>query len=167
MEQRERNSRRKTRAPGWLIGLIGVDFFGHVTYVFLDHATDTSIGQIGRLSQLEKLHLNLDGASVKADGFAHLKRLTKLSCLSFGGREFSGVWLAQLSGWTSLSHLDLGHTQVSDDSLAHLSGLPNLSTLSLNETHVTDAGLAHLKNLTNLSTLDISKTQVTDDGMRI
>ncbi len=66
-------------APSWLVDLIGVDFFGHVTDAYwygpLSPA-DTALAEVGRLNQLEGL--SLAGATVNDAGLVHLKGLTKL-----------------------------------------------------------------------------------------
>jgi hypothetical protein len=133
----------KPWAPKWLTDLIGVDFFGHVTFVQLissSNATDATFTHVGRLTQLETLLIGF--SPLCDDELAHLKSLTKLSGLCFIG------------------------TQVTDAGLIHLKGLTNLLVLNLDGTQVTDAGLIHLKGLTNLSVLCLGGNQVTDAGMR-
>ncbi len=137
----------KPWAPKWLVGLIGVDYFGHVTSVWLQPApTDGAIVEIGHLTQLERLQLVQGFVS---DGeLAHLKGLTNLSNLLLGNVSDAG--LAHLKGLTELKGLKLGGTQVTDAGLAHLKGLTKLEVLQLGAAQVTDAGLAHLKGLTKL-----------------
>jgi hypothetical protein len=127
----------KPWAPEWLVGLIGVDYFAHVTSVWMQPApTDGAIVEVGRLTQLERLQLV---ARFYSDGeVAHLKGLTKLSNLCI--------------------------SNVSDAGLAHLKGLTKLETLIISGTQVTDAGLAHLKGLTKLRAIDLTGTQVTQSG---
>jgi hypothetical protein len=113
---------RRPWAPSWLVDLIGVDFFGHVFDVNLSGSsrpTDTTLAEVGRLNQLQRLWLN--DASVTDAGLPHLKGLTNLSTLGLGG------------------------AQVTDAGLAHLKGLTKLSRLGLNGTQVTDAGMSELK----------------------
>jgi internalin A len=128
--------------PRWLTDLVGIDYFGHVTAIWLARsstASDSAIAQVGRLTRLR--YLSLHGPSVGDSALAHLTGLTDLSWLDFDG------------------------TQVSDAGLAHLKGLTNLSELGLFGTHVTNAGLFHLKGLTRLLTLDLIGTQVFDAGI--
>jgi len=48
----------KPWAPKWLVDLIGVDYFAHVTSVRLKPAlTDEAIEEVGHLTQLERLQL--------------------------------------------------------------------------------------------------------------
>jgi hypothetical protein len=115
---------RRPWAPSWLVNLIGVDFFGHVFDVNLSGSSrlaDTTLAEVGRLNQLQRLWLN--DASVTDAGLAHLKGLTNLSTLGLGG------------------------AQVTDAGLAHLKGLTKLSRLGLNGTQVTDAGMSELKRV--------------------
>jgi hypothetical protein len=132
-------SRGNSRAPKWLVDLIGVDYFGHVTVVWLARAeSDAVIAQVARLTRLQYL----------------------------GMWSLNDTRLANLKGLTELTHVSLYGTQVIDASLTHLEGLTKLSTLDLRNTHVTDAGLAHLKGLTNLSELYIVGDQVTYVGVK-
>ena len=71
----------KPWAPKWLVGLIGVDYFAHVTSVWLEPApTDGAIVEVGRLTQLERLQLV--GSFHSDGGLAHLKGLRNLSVLN-------------------------------------------------------------------------------------
>jgi len=81
----------KPRAPRWLVDRIGVDYFGHVTDVWLCSswaAPEAVMEQVGRLTRLRRLHL--DRSSISGAGLAHLKGLTKLSDLGLGGNRLGG-----------------------------------------------------------------------------
>jgi hypothetical protein len=109
-------------APRWLVDLIGIDYFGHVTSVVLcTHtlATDAAIAQVGHLTRVEDL--SLPESSVCDEGLSHLKSLT------------------------ALVYLDLSGTKVTDAGLVHLTRMTKLSSLQLARTHVTDAGTKALK----------------------
>jgi Leucine-rich repeat (LRR) protein len=156
----------KPWAPSWLVDLIGVDFFGHVTIVNLTRLwgpRETVLVEVGRLNQLQALSL-LD-ASGSDSGQVHLKGLTTLTVLILSGNRVTDEGLALLKGLTDLSSLGLNDTQVTDAGLVHLKGLTNLCFLELDHTQITDAGLVHLKGLTNLSRLDLVGTRVTDAGL--
>jgi hypothetical protein len=113
----------KPWAPRWLVNLIGVDYFGHVTAVVSHHmsaaTSDAVTAQVGRLTRVQSL--NLHDSSISDSGLMHLKVLTNLTVLL------------------------LYRTQVSDAGLVHLKGLTNLSYLQLDGTQVTDAGVKELK----------------------
>jgi hypothetical protein len=156
----------KALAPKWLVDVIGVDFFGHVTSVCVwleQAANDGAIVEVGRLTQLGRLQLV--GSFVSDGGLAHLKGLTKLSYLYLSKTRVSDAGLAHLKGLTKLKFVYLSGTQVTDAGLTHLKGLTELSALSLNGTQVTDAGLAQLKGLTNLNWLSLCGTRITDAGL--
>jgi internalin A len=105
------------------MGLIGGDYFHHITKVeFLSpaSATDAKLAHVGRLSQLQLLSANYS-PSVSDVGLVHLKGLTNLTFL----------WLDD--------------TQVADAGLVHLKGLSKLVTLGLQRTQVTDTGCKDLK----------------------
>ena len=89
-------------APKWLVGLIGVDYFGHVTFVRLipGEADDATIAQVGRLTQLQRLDYAasalecvISTPTLGDAGLAHLKGLTKLRAIDFTGTQVtqSGV----------------------------------------------------------------------------
>ena len=62
--------------------------FGHVTHVVLydkEAATDATIEQVGRLTEMEVLHLTY--TSLGDTGLVHLKGLGKLSSLFLGVTE--------------------------------------------------------------------------------
>jgi Leucine rich repeat len=128
-------------APPWLVDLVGVDYFGHVTSVSLN----------GELSD---------------DALVHAGRLTQLESLDLAGSSVCDAELAHLTGLTNLSTLDLQGTQITELGLAHLKGLSNLSYLRLAYTGISHAGLEHVKRLTSLSGLDLRGTTVTDAGMK-
>jgi internalin A len=133
--------RGKPWAPTWLVDLIGIDYFGHVTQVNLTYtsaAIDAAMAPIGRLIQLRVL--NLRNTPLNDEDLASFKRLS------------------------SLYYLDLQSTQVTDAGLVHMKGLNSLRFLSLRGTRVSDSGLVHLKGLTSLKVLVVG-TQVTDAGV--
>ena len=83
----------KPWAPRWLTDLIGVDYFAHVTSVWLQPApTDGAIVEVGHLTQLDRLQLV--GAFVSDGGLAHLKGLTKLSNIFLSNNPVSDAGLA-------------------------------------------------------------------------
>ncbi len=118
--------RGKPWAPTWLVDLIGIDYFGHVTQVHLTYTAsiEVAMAPIGRLVRLRVLNL----------------RKTPLNDAD----------LASFKGLSSLAYLDLQSTQVTDAGLVHLKGLNSLRVLSLRDTRVSDAGLVHLTGLTSL-----------------
>ncbi len=133
---------RKPWAPQWLVDLIGVNYFGHITevWIFREKVSNETNVQIGKLKRLQRLFLR--------------------------GCSIDDAELAHLTGLSRLDKLSLADNPVTDAGLVHLKALTNLSTLWLTETQVSDAGLVHLKALTNLSTLGLRDTQVTDAGVK-
>ena len=86
-------------APRWLVDLIGVDYFGHVTIAWLSppvNATNATLAAVGRLTRLERLVLI--GSSADDAGLVQLKGLTKLRFLSLGGTRFTDAGVAHLKG---------------------------------------------------------------------
>ena len=114
----------KRADPGWLADLIGVDYVGHVTVVWLTASpsvSDATMIQVGRLTRLQQLRL--DQSSIK------------------------DTWLGHLSGLKQLASLNLDGTRISDQGLARLSPLTKLSALYLDSTRVTDSGVTELQKV--------------------
>jgi internalin A len=131
----------KPDAPRWLVDLIGVDYFGHVTHVAICYPSsrpDVPMAQIEHLTRLKSLCLS--GSSVSDEGLAHV------------------------TGLTSLAVLELTGTRITDAGLVHLKGLANLAELHLDGTQVTAAGLENLKGLSKLThvVLDGDEIKETD-----
>jgi len=163
----------KPWAPEWLVDLIGVDYFGHVTEVSYHKRGLALI-----IARVERLLAETESASIPrlrgpftltiTDGIAMmvpLKSLTELSDLDLSSTDVTDAGLAHLKGLTKLTALDLRDTQVSSAGLKHLEGLTKLTKLQLSNTRLTDAGLVHLRGLTNLSELVIRFTPVTVAGL--
>jgi internalin A len=164
----------KPWAPRWLVDRIGIDYFGHVTFVFLNpgDADDATFAHIGRLTQIQLLIHDqsafdcvVSSSTLSDAGLSNLAGLTSLSHLSLSGTQATDAGLVHLEGLTKLSHLDLRGPRITSTGLAHLKGLTSLAALTLSGTQVNDAGLMHLAGLTSLSELDLSHTQVTDAGL--
>jgi internalin A len=150
-------------APRWLMDLIGLDYFDHVTAVQLygpATAADAALAQVGRLTRIQELSGRL--ATASDAGLAHLKGLTDLSSLILRDTQITDAGLEHLSGLTSLTFLDLRGNKVTDAGLAHLKGLTNLRWLDLSSTKVTGAELFHLKDLAKLNYLILRDTQLDD-----
>jgi hypothetical protein len=192
-QTRNRKNVRQSQppAPRWLVNLIGVDYFGHVTSVMLRSSRSgvrVAMSHVGRLTQLATLdaqgssitdsdlrdlydvtsltHLNLRGTRVTDQGLIRLKGLHQLSHLNLRDTTVGDAGMAQLSQLDNLSELDLADTGVTDSGLANLSRLPRLAQLDLSGTRITDVGLVHLRGITGLTKLDLRYDRVTDAGVR-
>ena len=154
------------RAPKWLADVIGVDYFGHITWAWFPSSStsvDPVLVHVGRLTRLE--HLYFDHSALSDTGLAHFKALSNISTLGLSDTAVSDHGLAHLKGLTELTILDLHGTQVSDAGMAQLKGLTELTYLCLSGTRVSDRGLEHLQTLTKLWRLDLRRTQVTQAGL--
>jgi hypothetical protein len=99
---------RRPWAPSWLVDLIGVDFFGHVFDVNLSGSSrpaDTTLAEVGRLNQLQRLWLN--DASVSDAGLVHLKGLSSLRALDLVGTQVTDAGIAELK--QALPNLTIVH----------------------------------------------------------
>jgi internalin A len=119
----------------WLIDSIGVDYFGHVTWVYLPEVSDAETIQIGRLI----------GLSMTDAKLAHLKDLTSLQAVSLMDAEITDTGIVHLKALARLKDLALHGTKVTDAGLEHLKRMTNLLTLDLRRTKVTDAGVQGLQ----------------------
>ena len=86
------------------MNLVGVDYFGHASLVVIDSAkaTDATIEQVGRLSQLEEPRLGRS-AVVGEAGVVHLKRLGTLNGLILIGSQINDTGLIHLKALRNLS----------------------------------------------------------------
>ncbi len=151
--------------PTRLVDLIGVDYFGHVAWVYLPRsATDNDLAYVGQLGRVEWLG-DLTNWLTDA-GLVHLSGLANLRELNLRRTQVTDPGLAHLKGLTRLSKLDLSRTQVTDAGLKHLQALTGLGELYLQGTQVSDAGLKHLEGLTGLRELHLQDTLVSDAGVR-
>jgi len=148
-----------------IVDLIGVDYFGHVTWVYLPRSAAENdlvcVGQLGRVEWLGDLTTWLTDA-----GLFHLRGLSNLRVLNLRRTQVTDPGLAHLKGLTKLFTLDLSRTQVTDAGLKHLAGMTGLRELYLQGTQVSDAGLKHLAGMTGLRELHLQGTLVSDAGVR-
>ena len=152
-------------APKRLADILGIDYLGHVSDVWLaPRNADSVVVEVGRLTRFRELNI-LDPSSFSAIGLDHLRGLRNFTSLDLSYGPVSNAWLEHISGLTNLTELHLEDTQVTDAGLFHLKGLTKLSSLGLGGTKVTDDGLPQLKGMTRLSYLNIDNTQITDAGL--
>jgi hypothetical protein len=130
-------------APGCIVALAGVDFFGHVTAVGLKQ-------------------FSTEGESP----LLNIRQFAQLEDLDVSNSSFSDADLPVIEEVTSLRRFYLDGSRVTDAGLVHLRGLTNLAILNLDKTRVSDAGLIHLAGLSNLTTLRLNGTKVTDAGVK-
>jgi Leucine rich repeat len=156
----------KPWAPRWLINLIGVDYFGHVTAVEFElpySLTDGPIVEFAHFTRLQRLVFT--GKTMSVAGLKSLKGLAHLWQLDLARSLLTDTEAASLREQTSLKSLRLRSEALTDVGLSHLGGLTNLEELDLSMARITDAGLRHLTGLTKLSSLDLSLTKITDAGL--
>jgi hypothetical protein len=81
--------------PQWLIRLVGIDYFGHATFVFATRATDADLINIVKLGRLERLVV--PGTSVTDAGMARLQGLNYLESLIIFNTQIGDSGLAHLT----------------------------------------------------------------------
>jgi hypothetical protein len=120
----------------------------------------TCMPAIGRLTQLEDLHL--EGMEIVSDDLACLAGLENLKSLSladlgcFEGPDSQGaLLLSRLPALPRLEALDLMSSHIGEGDLPHLASVPNLKSLGLSNTGVSAAGLRELARLPSLEELTI------------
>jgi internalin A len=151
-------------APGWVVKLVGVDYFDRVVQVALNE--EDSAAALPYIRDLPHIRfLSLEAPCVTNADLEYLEGLHELELLSLND-EVTDAGMKHLKGLSSLGELYLGGTRISDAGLAELEPLHRLWYLSLPETDVSDSGLAHLKKLEGLRHLNLCGTRVTDAGVR-
>lgn len=87
----------KLRAAPWLVDLVGIDYFGHVTILWLTTGTeapDAVMEQAARLPGLDRLEVI--GSPITDAGLANLKTLTKLSVVHLDGTQVTDAGVEEL-----------------------------------------------------------------------
>ena len=118
--------------PKWLVGLLGIDFFAHVTSVtVLKPQTDAILTHLGRLRRLK--NLGVQGTLVTNTGLAHLAGLSELRSLECSGTpELTDAGLVHLAGFERLEGLSIaGDARIGGPGLAHLAGRRHLRFLAI------------------------------------
>jgi hypothetical protein len=118
--------------------------------------------QLGRLHELEGLHLNDRGTS--DDVIFNLNPKWPLKWLYVTGQEVSDRGVAALFPYRE-TVLDVSHSRVTDESVRLLKPFPLLRGLLLENTAITDAAIPILAEFPALVSLDVSNTKVTGDGL--
>ena len=153
--------------PGssWLRARFGERFFARLTYASVQgpNFSDDDLEYVGRLTELEMLHL--DGASITDSGLRHLSELRRLTGLTLRRTRITDAGLPALSDCRPLS-VSLDYTAVSDSGIASLAGVANFEALGLDGTEVTDEGLAHLHRMTKLRMLSVRETRISPEAIR-
>jgi hypothetical protein len=153
----------KPWAPEWLVGAIGVDYFGRVAGVRYSPYSRVRLADLKSLSDLSDLDLSF--TDFTDDELANLAGLTNLQTLNLEATQITDAGLIHIGGLTKLETLYLNNDRITDAGLSHLAGLAKLSRLGLlRDTQATDSGLRHLERLPNLIYLDLRGTQVTGAG---
>jgi internalin A len=127
----------KSRWPGWLIGMVGVDYFETVVFAELfERGSDAEMAWIGRLGRLEELYLNVsnsDGppASGLTDaGMVHVAGLDRLRTLLISSNRVGNAGLKPVGGLTGLQNLTILMTQATPEGVSGLRrSLPKLRVL--------------------------------------
>ncbi len=154
-------------APHWLVSLLGVDCFGHVTSVSAQRAPDKfklveHVGQLKRLSALR-----LTGFQLSDQEMTFLDKLDCLEELTFVRCRLGNGTLSQLAGLKNLKSLNLHGSNVNSLALANIQGLTALTELNLSGTAIDGAALASLRGLSNLQGLDLDRTAIDDSGLAV
>lgn len=153
--------------PAWLVGRLGVDYFGDVRMVYMGpkgtDAVMTHVGRLGRLTHLSFLH---GGDPLSDAGLAHLRALDELSSIVFSpNAKVTRAGLENLKSLPRLERLIFYDLPLTDDDLVPLGQLTGLVSLHNDNPRITDAGLGHLSGLVNMRDLNLSRTQITGAGL--
>jgi len=156
--------------PDWLLALLGIDFFHHVTAVNLgserpDRPVPVNIAShLARFPRLRTLWLS--GEFIGDAELAIVGRLGRLEILACTSAAISDDGVAHLGNLPCLRHVELYYPQPGDRSLATLARLPNLEVIRLPSGRLTSAGLQVLVGHRRLRKLNLGgrdKTSALDD----
>ncbi len=143
----QQEGRNSLTRPPWvterMVDWLGVNYFGHVTYVGLGPGgSDAEMTKIGHLSGLEQL--DLGGSPVTDAGLSCVSNLSNLRGLALDGAAITDAGLMQLRRLHRLRFLVLRNNAVTNVGLKHLKGLSHLELLDLNGTQTSQAGRQEL-----------------------
>jgi hypothetical protein len=125
--------------------------------------TDEGLKQIGRLRDLEVLHIDADG--VTDSGLQHVAGLTRLRRLGLNSSQIGDAGMNYLASLSRLKSLRVMRTQITDVGFARLANMSELELLSLYGAQISDAGLANLANMPKMKQLLLSGSNITDKGL--
>lgn len=178
-----------TRAPYWVVGLLGDvsrGFLNTVVEVRMRSASNSDLAQLSVFSDLRVL--TIEGGRVTDDGLRFLSELHALEELDLGGLQLSdaalehlqtlerlrslsvpsgttGRGLAKLAPLTNLERLWIYQGRLGVDDFRHLKQLTQLRELSLWQTTITDKHLEPIGELASLEVLRLYRQTISDDGL--
>ncbi|MCH7558147.1 MAG: hypothetical protein IIB56_11915 [Planctomycetes bacterium] len=123
------------------------------------NVTDRSVASIGKLKQLESLHLS---CPVTRSGLNQLNGLSRLHYLKVSARgdaaktDPADELMLDLSGLKKMKDMNLSVLSLQDSDLAFLEHLPLLENLMIQPDSLTGAFLRHLRELPELNRLYVS-----------
>ena len=126
--------------------------------------TDTGLGQLKNLDQLEQLYLD-SCQNLTDEGLKTLTSFQHLTYLSLSRTSITDAGFAELSRIRNLRALDVSYCPNIDGSgIEALANMKRLRQLSLSGTALADTAISHLKQFQRLRFLNISKTNITAAG---
>ena len=152
--------------PGWLIDLLGEEYFVEVVQIAVDdpQVTDETIALIARLPKIERVTLKSD--RITDGGLVHFAGMHNLEVVTLYSNRITGAGLVHLAELKRLKWLDVWGW-ATDDSLEHISTLKRLENLHVIEpSQVTDRGLANVAKLTNLQSLHLGNDPRNTAGLQ-
>jgi len=179
----------RSKYPGWLVDLLGIDFFMQVTYVYLDlnrappdirqvlslldgvesvtvvksqGLVDDDIAFVDVCKSLRSVNIACSIEPQSASRLAHLDHLESLTVMSELDSE-SFKWLMRIPNLRELRCI--GNETLTDSVMRHIQDAKALRSLILTSDCLTDACMLHLRTLHNLRELTISMPLLTDEGL--
>jgi hypothetical protein len=128
--------------------------------------TDAGVSHLARLRNLKRVDINF--SSLTDDSLAMLSNLPRMQVIGLQGNDFSGAALARVNGKHSLKELWIGGgtVRITDAGLVHLRDFKKLEVLDLQQSRVTSVGLKELSRLPSLKNLLLIGTTVTKAEVR-
>jgi hypothetical protein len=131
--------------PGWLVRLVGHDFFADVVGIEID-AGRIDLQAVAAIATLPRLRfLNLRAEGLSDQGITLFTGITQLDRLTFQSAAVTDAGLAQLAELKGLSYLSIVAPRVTDAGLILLGEMPNLTFVQLISTDATAEGVERLR----------------------
>ncbi len=164
---------RVTQATELVIGNIdsslsvnGCDFT-HLTDLHLGGGTVKQLTEwLGVTGRLEDLSLALKEEMAKPD-YSRIAAIKSLKVFRLSNAKVSPGDLSDLRRLPRLSHISFYSCEIEDDVFAELKSFPALSSLELYGKTCDDHTVRQLRELRNIDSIDLSSSRVTDRGVSI
>jgi len=159
------------QVQGWLLDMLGVDFFCHVVDVSVSTPQKTAKGVAASSSDVVEAvmdfrslkRLELNSCPLPVGSLRRVSELPQLRELVLWGCEFDELELVHLGECPRLQVLTIRYSVLSAEGAKHLAAIKNLQQLDIAGTDVGDAALLEILKNRSLKAITLTGTSVTNE----